>query len=647
MNAIILGILLLPSNAFAAGPPTIDTVYPSSGSTLGGTQINVTGTNFDPYLYRRSININNPGSALYDFPIQATIDTESLISAGKLKADGSDLRFISTDEATEYPYWIDSSTLNTAATKIWIKIPTLESGSTIEIYATYGNYSCTAASSGESVFNFFDDFNGSAIDTSKWTITNSTGFSVGNGELHGTNTTGRLTSIQTFNSGVALEIKSRRVGDTSANGNMIGGFFLTTSNGFGLLNHPGTDYYWNNGSWTALSTTVPASTDLLTKISVKSASQLDLSVTNFQSGTSYQSANNVSNNVAAEPIVLGKRYDSDSYNNQAYSSYWDWIRVRPYATTEPSVVVGVTEEGGALLIDGATAKNISNISSTTIEALTLQHTAGMVDVTVKNIFGETATLESGFTYSDDEPGIRVLTPNGGETWEAGTWHNITWETTDTPDLVNIYLSTDNGSNYTIVATGEADDGSFPWFVPGPVSTLAKIKLEAVKNGLSSYDESDDSFSVTAANNVFVDAVNGNNSYSGLTSEVYTSGGVTHGPWKNIVYAVSNSAVGAAIYVAPGIYNTTAGETFPITVSSGRKLIGSGRYLTTVEASGTDMFTLQTNAGISDMYIGLTSGNYKVIKVLGSGIDIRKTYIKGGGWNSDRGTGIYFDGQNGT
>ncbi|MBU0629401.1 MAG: DUF2341 domain-containing protein, partial [Candidatus Margulisbacteria bacterium] len=241
--------MLFPAGLFAAAP-TIDSIYPTSGSTLGGTQVAVTGSNFDLYLYRRLITVTNSGSALFNHPVQISMDTAALISAGKLKTDGSDLRFVSTEEATEYSYWLDSSTINTTATKIWIKFPDLPAASTLEICATYGNYDRAAASNGDAVFTFFDDFAGTAISTAEWSITDSTGFSVSGGELRGTNTTGRLTSIQTFNSGVVLEIKSRRVGDTSANGNMIGGFFLTTSNGFGLLNHPGTDYYWNNGSWT-------------------------------------------------------------------------------------------------------------------------------------------------------------------------------------------------------------------------------------------------------------------------------------------------------------------------------------------------------------------------------------------------------------
>jgi hypothetical protein len=73
------------------------------------------------------------------------------------------------------------------------------------------------------------------------------------------------------------------------------------------------------------------------------------------------------------------------------------------------------------------------------------------------------------------------TPNGGESWEAGTSHNITWESSGAPDTFNLYYSIDNGASYTSIVPGLSGlSTSYSWPVPFPNSYQAKVKIEAVK-----------------------------------------------------------------------------------------------------------------------------------------------------------------------
>jgi hypothetical protein len=294
------------------------------------------------WQYRRPITINNSSNSnsLTDYQVLVTLDTQSLISAGKMKTDCGDIRFTDSDGSTLLNYWIESG-CNTASTKIWVKVPSIPANSSKTIYVYYGNPSATSLSNGDATFDFFDDFLGTSVDTSKWIITDTTGWSIVSGELKGTNTTGRLTSIPTFNPGIILEIKSRYI-SLPPNGYQIGGFFISTSDGFGFLNHPSTDYYRNDATWVQLGPTSPSATNLLTKITVKSSTQVDLSVTNYNTGASYQSVSNIANTVSNEPIALGRRYDG-YYTAQSYEAYWDWIRVRKYTSPEPTTSVGAEE----------------------------------------------------------------------------------------------------------------------------------------------------------------------------------------------------------------------------------------------------------------------------------------------------------------
>ncbi len=76
--------------------------------------------------------------------------------------------------------------------------------------------------------------------------------------------------------------------------------------------------------------------------------------------------------------------------------------------------------------------------------------------------------------------VTLFTPNGGEHWEAGATKNITWETSGTPESVNIYSSFDNGATWSSYDSGAPDTGSHTWSVPLSITDEARIRIEAVK-----------------------------------------------------------------------------------------------------------------------------------------------------------------------
>jgi len=131
--------------------------------------VNITG--IQGWIYRRPITINNTqnSNTLTDYQVLVTLDTESLISAGKMRSDCGDIRFTDSDGGTLLSYWIESG-CNTTNTKIWVKVPEIPASSTKTIYVYYGNSDATTTSSGTSTFLFFDDFEDA--DISDWSQTN-------------------------------------------------------------------------------------------------------------------------------------------------------------------------------------------------------------------------------------------------------------------------------------------------------------------------------------------------------------------------------------------------------------------------------------------------------------------------------------------
>ncbi len=120
-----------------------------------------------------------------------------------------------------------------------------------------------------------------------------------------------------------------------------------------------------------------------------------------------------------------------------------------------------------------------------------------VRITAVDKAGNTASDESDdvFTIDSTAPEIEVITPNGGEILKGGTYE-ITWQVSDDNLAENpITLEYYNGEEWVLIASEEANNGSYDWQVPSDVNTdIAKIKITAVDlAGNSASDESDSAF----------------------------------------------------------------------------------------------------------------------------------------------------------
>ena len=87
-----------------------------------------------------------------NYQVLLVLDTKSIVSAGAMKADGSDIRFSKDcSGAVQYPYWIESG-MNTPATSIWILMDTLLLSSVRTVVMYYGNPAATAVSNFDITF---------------------------------------------------------------------------------------------------------------------------------------------------------------------------------------------------------------------------------------------------------------------------------------------------------------------------------------------------------------------------------------------------------------------------------------------------------------------------------------------------------------
>ncbi|MBU0757475.1 MAG: DUF2341 domain-containing protein, partial [Nanoarchaeota archaeon] len=294
--------------------------------------------------YRKAFNITETsGSSLTDFQVNLSINTTGLIAEGKMNSDCSDIRFADTSKI-KLDYYIESD-CNTSATVVWVKTD-LTASSTRKIYMYYNNPSASSESSGDNVFEFFDDFLGSAINTTKWNVVDGSGWTVGSGNLSGTITTGRLQSATQYSAPIVLETETIAV-TRAANGEQTAGFWTSTSDGFGILEHAGgtpTRYWYSDdGGWTGAYDFDTLANWHYIKISAGSSSNVNLIVRDLTDGST--NTHSDTNTISNERITLGRRYDNGN-SGQAYQQYWDYMRVRKYASADPIMEAAGPEEIG-------------------------------------------------------------------------------------------------------------------------------------------------------------------------------------------------------------------------------------------------------------------------------------------------------------
>ncbi len=96
------------------------------------------------FTYTAPITIvNGSATALTDHQVKVTVNTAALVTAGKMRADGADMRFLDgSDCCAPISYFIESG-MNSATTVVWVKVPSIGASSSRQISMAYGNPTAT------------------------------------------------------------------------------------------------------------------------------------------------------------------------------------------------------------------------------------------------------------------------------------------------------------------------------------------------------------------------------------------------------------------------------------------------------------------------------------------------------------------------
>lgn len=317
------------------------------------------------FAKRKPIEINST-SNLTDYTVNFSVDTYSLISAGKMKPDCSDLRFTSSDGQTQLNYWIESG-CNSSYTPIWINVTSIPLGTTT-IYMYYGNPNASSTSSGEDTFIFFDGFDGSSIDTTKWNTSIVSGLgsftasgSIGNISFTSTSGTpghASLVSWKRFLTPLIIENRYALYTDrTTSQRRSIHkptGLWLDNTNTIWHMNgcpYGGSYYYYSIGKGQNLYTGggfMGYSTEIISGGSdiagITPSYYRD--TLHISSGSHMWHLNGILKGSSSDPMSVSTGnlvISVTTWDSQNSRIYMDWIAARKYASSEPVISIGTEQ----------------------------------------------------------------------------------------------------------------------------------------------------------------------------------------------------------------------------------------------------------------------------------------------------------------
>lgn len=315
---------------------------------------------FSQWGFRRAYSVTNNVSTSYaGYQVKLALDTAALIAEGKMQGDCDDMRFTEAD-GSAIPYWLESG-CNTSSTIVWLKTD-LAASSAKNVYMYYGNGTTVSASDGEAVFDFFDGFSGSSLDTAnKWDVSGTGTNTVSGGIMTTSGTSAYIIKSKTvFGTGYAIRsrLKSAHFNVTtyseyfsfqndSSNG--IAALYSNTSSGYQGK------YFTQNSTYSATSILGWSADTYAVQDIIRAASSGIFLV------------NDASQVTLTSPYYTGAdcsvRFRTSSAVGASISA--DWVLVRKYAATEPSVSSGAEESQYGIRFQLRSADTLDALSSAT------------------------------------------------------------------------------------------------------------------------------------------------------------------------------------------------------------------------------------------------------------------------------------------
>jgi len=287
--------------------------------------------------YKKPINVSvSSGSTQTNYQVKLNVTYDS-----DMQNDFDDLRFVNGSENTELDYWIEEK-VNSSWAMIWVKIDQEITTTNYIFYMYYGNSEVNSISNGDNTFEFFDDFPGNSINTTKWSGDN-VGVSVSNSILTIDHSAGwdSMSTVNFYNAPYGTSMEFYWFRDSAESGSNTFGY--STDHAHQLT----TNYiriYTNYDSPSAQIVTSKSGSK--TQLSATGEFAFDawkhIKITREENKASFYQENSELSNSPIETNVPTINLPPTISTYTDFKA--DWIFVRKYTDPEPTYIIGSEEE---------------------------------------------------------------------------------------------------------------------------------------------------------------------------------------------------------------------------------------------------------------------------------------------------------------
>ncbi|AGB01873.1 DUF2341 domain-containing protein [Methanoregula formicica] len=304
------------------------------------------------YIHGAATDLSDYQVKFVLYNVTGTDSSENIHLPGIAQPDFDDVRFALSD-GTPLNYWMETPAGIDNAT-FWIKVPSIPAGyaNTIPVDIYYGSATISSGADGAATFALFDDFNGSSLDTTKWTVVyNAGGISISNSQLILKNTV--IQSKINFNHNASLRFRGNLWGYTQTIGfeddaDTVNRVYFKVTSGDGY------EYFYtkinsetsfiNPGYWSG---------------------------DRYQTGELFWNATHVAvtdgvNPIAPKQDALTATLPIYLESQSSSTGYYDWIFVRQLADSEPPV----NEPGATAPTVDLTVNSVSSLVPRTANTVT-------------------------------------------------------------------------------------------------------------------------------------------------------------------------------------------------------------------------------------------------------------------------------------
>lgn len=368
----------------------------------------------------------------------------------------------------------------------------------------------------------------------------------------------------------------------------------------GFIQNVKLEFSADNGStWSIIQASVPNSGNYTWTVPNNPSSQCRVRVTDVDNASMSDTSNS---NFTIEPArtitITSPNGGEVFYVGTIYNINWTYTGDVSYFTAQYTTD------------NGATWKNITqgfSPNTGTMNWMVPDDASTNCRVKIKYAYGDQNDVSDAVFTISQPPSITVTSPNGGEVWETGSSHPITWTNTGSVNNVKIEYSSNGGGYWSVITATTPNTGSYNWTVPGIPGTNYLVRVRDVDSAAS--DTGNAVFTVAEPKTVQLTSPNGGQkwyvgsqhpiqwTYTGLTefkleysidngaSWILITASTTNGGGRNWLIPdtpstqcrvrISDAATGTVADISDGVFTIEPVPTMALTSPNGGETLSAG------------------------------------------------------------------------